>query len=1034
MAMNSLPPPNSLLARLIFWADHHPTATAVIYLADGERVQERISYGELLARVDGIAVWLRTHVAPGERVLVAAHSEVHYLLSLLACLRAGVVAIPTLASVNARALERMQAHGEDAKAVALLADTWVIERRERGRVANTDLWIDGIPWLNVEEEPSKSGRVADIAKVTNSLKDPHGVAYLQYTSGSTSSPKGVVITHANLAAQLGDLERVFSHRPGSVVCNWMPLFHDFGLILSLQGLYCGGTLVLMPAVPTVQRPYRWLSALSTYRAVTSAAPNFMFDRCVERIPPEARKGLDLSSLRHLMNGAEPIQAGSLQTFNAYFHAYGFQESACLPAYGLAEATLVVSIGVPGKKIVTQKFSAEALLERRAVLHEGMHPYKELVGCGEALVPDSVRVVDPDSGRPSHADEIGEIWLTSPSVADGYWEPKSETDDTFLASLADVPDGRHYLRTGDLGFIWQDQLFVSGRLKDLVIVRGENHYPQDIELTVVKSHPDLEPNAGAVFAIDSASGEALVIVQEVRREMLQRIVPEALFASIRRAVAENHGLDSAHIILLRPAGLPRTSSGKVQRRECRQRWQNGTLPIVMAWAATNTVDVTPEDIAVNMESEIVSICRTLLGNMQIFAQTNLFDCGVDSLKASEILLAIEERWEVVMDLADFAAHPTAALLATAIGVRQETLAPARQEEAFVLGDIVCADDNTASSRDAEGVVSQIRQYVGTWGGERATPESLLVGRNVRGKKCPLFWVFQGEQEFIALADRLGVDQPVYGFRSGHQVMTYSEANIQMVATHYRREITAIYPHGDFILGGNCQGGLIALAIAQQFLRLQRSVALLALLEWAFPPQPYQGRVALFWGESSLHKNPYFKFHEPQHYWNRAFGAHCVDIVSGGHGEFFAGKNLHVLADKLNTRMGEALALPQLFLPQAAFRVAYRAIDPPRQMGIHQLLSIEVEIKNTSTCDWDSTGQSGLKLGNHWRDNADSVVSWLDGVAPLPTLKSGSATTLTIAIRAPAAPGEYCLQLDLVEEGIAWFSERGVTPLTLKISVV
>lgn len=1027
MTMRSSSLPRGLLERLVVWADCQSRNPALVYLADGDQEQERLDYGTLLERINALSFWLRERVAPGERALLAAHSEVHYLVGLLACMHAGVVAVPTLNKMNERALDRIQAHGEDAGARALLVDSWVLERYTRHLGDSGGAWIHGIPWLNLEEAYGQTGSLSGQSALPVFSDGSAGrPAYLQYTSGSTSRPKGVMVTCANLTEQLGDLERILDHRPGSVICNWMPLHHDFGLIMSLQALYSGSTMVMLPAIPTVQRPRRWLQAISDYRAVTSAAPNFMFDRCVERISPSERQGLDLSSLRNLLNAAEPIQPATLRAFTEHFYPNGFCEAAWMPSYGLAEATLMVSMGISENGFLIGTFDPDALLEQRAVATlQG----KELVGCGTPLVAGSVSIVEPESGLPCHAGVIGEVWVASPSIAAGYWERNAESTETFGARIPNKSDNRPHLRTGDLGFLWEGELFITGRLKDLIIVRGENHYPQDIEFTVAQSHADMEPNAGAAFAIDGAHGELLVVVHEVRREVYQRIAPEELFAAIRHAIAEYHGIDPAHIILIRPGSLPRTSSGKVQRRACRKAWQDGQLPILAEWNAPNQAPSAPGDSADTLESEILAICRRIIGNDCVDSQTSLFKYGVDSLKAAEILLALEERWKVSLGLADFADRSSVALLAKAVRDSHELPRQVTRNQPFFLGD---REGN--ASPGADGLIAQLRQYVDTWDGERVTPDSLLVGRNTSGKKRPLFWVFQGQQEFTALADRLGQEQPLYGMRSGHQVMEYTEANIQALATRYRREIAAVYPHGHYLLGGNCQGGLIALAIAQQFWRLQQPVALLSLMEWAFPPQPYLGRVALFWGESSRQKNPFFKFHNPDLYWRRAFGSFTVDIVSGGHGEFFSGQNLDALADRLAVRLQEAVAAPPLFLPADAFRAAYRPINPPSQLTAGQRYMLKVEVQNLGCNNWARTEQSGLQLGNHWLDSERQVVSWLDGIAPLPAVSVGGMTTVSLLVHSPTKPGIYILQLDLVEEGVAWFSERGVETSALPITVV
>jgi len=350
--------------------------------------------------------------------------------------------------------------------------------------------------------------------------------------------------------------------------------------------------------------------------------------------------------------------------------------------------------------------------------------------------------------------------------------------------------------------------------------------------------------------------------------------------------------------------------------------------------------------------------------------------------------------------------------------------------FYLGD-----RGETPGADSGALLEQIRTYVAAWEGKRAHAGSLLLGRNVEGSCPPLFWVFQGQQEWINLAGRLGPSQPLYGLRSGHQVMDYTEANVQELATAYRREIEAAQPHGPVLLGGNCQGGLIALAIAQQFWRLHRPVALLALLEWAFPPQPYVGRVALLWGDASRDKNPYFRFRRPELLWERIFGAHTVDIIPGAHGQFFDGAGLAALADRLSVRMAEALRAPLLMLPGSLEGMArYRLLDVPTRADCGEEIALSVAVTNAGSVAFAATEHSGLRVANHWLSARGDVVHWLDAEAALPELAPGEETIVVVKVRAPSVAGRYTLQIDLVEEGVGWFSERGVAPLQHTILVV
>lgn len=1010
-----------LLDRLHHWAQVRAAAPALVYLADAEHESDRLDYATLAHRVEALAAALRQHAAGAGPVLVATRSELLYLIGLLACLLAGRIAIPTLVPTNERAVARIRAHGEDAKAQVLLADAWVLERRSRLDGA-AGAWLQGLTWLDLEQ----AGRERT-ASESGAGPRAGDVAYLQYTSGSTDRPKGVMVTHGNLAAQLSVLETALGHRPGEVVCNWMPLHHDFGLVMSLQALYSGATAVLLPPVPAVQRPERWLRALARYRAVTSAAPNFMFDRCAERVAQTEPAAGDLSGLRNLLNAAEPIQPAAVRAFEARFAGRGFRPSMWRASFGLAEATLMVSMAPPHGGCRIERFDAAALQERRVVpAADG----RELVSCGVPLAAGSVVIVDPATLGAVAPDRVGEIWVACASVAAGYWGRPAETAADFAAHRSDSPGGPAYLRTGDLGFLRDGELFIAGRLKDLVIVRGENHYPQDIEHSVSAAHPDLEPNAAAAFAEDGPHGEVLVVVCELRREAHRRVDAASVFAAVRHAVAQAHGLECEHVVLLRPNGLPRTSSGKVQRRACRRDWQEGRLPVVAQWQKAQPG--AGVDAGSGLQQELLDCCRALLGVAQLDPQASLFDYGLDSLKAAELLLLLEERWQLTFDLADLAERVSVARLAEAIGRRAADAAPPARAHRAQASTLFLGDQGEGPAADAGGLLARVGAYVRAWDGSRVRPDSLLVGRNTAGSRPPLFWVFQGQQEWANLAERLGPEQPVHGLRSGHEVMDYTEANVQALATAYRREIEAVRSQGAYLLGGNCQGGLIAMAIAQQFWRLQQPVALLALLEWAFPPQPYVGRVALLWGEASRQKNPFFRFGRPELLWQRIYGAYSVDLIPGAHGEFFSGPGLAGLAACLERRMAESLAVAPLLLPAGAQLASCRVLAVPSQVAAGERFTVQAAVRNTSGLAWGA--QAGLRVANHWLAADGNLLQWLDGAADLGVVAPGAEVVVEFCVRAPREPGWYLLQVDVVEEGVGWVSERGVAPASGEVLVV
>jgi acyl-CoA synthetase (AMP-forming)/AMP-acid ligase II len=413
------------------------------------------------------------------------------------------------------------------------------------------------------------------------------LALLQYTSGSTGSPKGVAVTHDNLLENQRMIAKGFGHSDETVFVGWLPMHHDMGLIGNvLQPLYLGIPCTLMAPEDFAQKPVRWLRAISRYHGTTSGAPNFAYELCVKRVSEEQREGLDLSCWKIAYNGAEPIQAGTMERFVQAFQPHGFREESFYPCYGLAEATLFVTGGLSGAPPVTFAFDGKALEERRvAKAGDDSSGARRLVGCGRPWKGLKVMAVNPETLIACGPDEVGEIWISGASVAQGYESQPEASEATFRAHLADTEEGP-FLRTGDLGFVRDGELFVTGRLKDLIIIRGRNHYPQDIEWTVGLSHPFLRPGCGAAVTVEEkGEDDRLVIIQEMDRKGAAALASqgpqaaEELSMAIRAAVVRQHGLRVHDLVLIHPGTLPKTSSGKVRRRASCERYLNGTLPMV-----------------------------------------------------------------------------------------------------------------------------------------------------------------------------------------------------------------------------------------------------------------------------------------------------------------------------------------------------------------------------------------------------------------------------------------------------------------------
>jgi acyl-CoA synthetase (AMP-forming)/AMP-acid ligase II/alkylation response protein AidB-like acyl-CoA dehydrogenase/acyl carrier protein len=567
MGRNSPPTFSEVLDR---WARQCPDRRAYAFLGDGEHEEASLTFGELRSAALAVAEKLAAISAPGDRAILFYPSGLDFIVAFLGCLCAGVVAVPVSVPNRKRGVEIVSRICRDSGARWILSERSQLARYEgdlaRDPVLGGVKRIDTGPW-----SVPPSGMLASIAPAP--LSAP---ALLQYTSGSTGAPRGVVVTHANLAHNHREMQRCFRHDESAVIVSWLPMFHDMGLGSVFQALWIGAQCLLMSPSAFLQKPARWLQAITRYRGTSSGGPDFAFDLCARRVSPEERAGLDLSSWKVACNGSEPVRAATLASFQREFSRVGFRWEAFQPVYGLAEATLLAAGGSMEHAAEVGHFSRHGLESGVARL-DNSEQAQPLVSCGKPWPDGRLLIVDPASGATRAAGEIGEIWLSGPSVAAGYWGKEAETEETFRAY---TPSGEGpFLRTGDLGFEHGGNLYVTGRLKDVIIVRGRNHYPQDIEDTVGECHPMLEPQRCAAFSVEAEDGESLVIVQEVKRTALRNLDSEDVFRAIRHAVADRHGLYAASIVLLRPLALLRTTSGKVRRKACRDAFLRGGLDAV-----------------------------------------------------------------------------------------------------------------------------------------------------------------------------------------------------------------------------------------------------------------------------------------------------------------------------------------------------------------------------------------------------------------------------------------------------------------------
>jgi acyl transferase domain-containing protein/acyl-CoA synthetase (AMP-forming)/AMP-acid ligase II/acyl carrier protein len=566
----------NLVELLQYRALKQPNSIAFTFLVDGECDEIHITYQALDQQARTIATHLQSFNAVGERILLLHPPGLDYIVAFFGCLYAGAIAVTLYPPRSNQSLRRFQSIVKDSQATfAFTTESLLPTIKTR---FSEEKELSQLQWLATDQVASQLADTFIPPKIQGET-----LAFLQYTSGSTGSPKGVMVSHKNLLTSLADMESASSHTEESVMVTWLPIFHDLGLIYGvLQPFYKGFRCYMMSPASFIQRPLRWLEAISRYRGTHSGGPNFAYELCMSRIREEQLSTLDLSSWQMALNGAEPLRPSTLIQFAQTFQICGFNLKTFSPAYGLAETTLqVVAVRSQDNPTFLQ-VDVEALQQNRVVTE--ILPDRDtqtLVSCGQTQSATEIQIVHPEQLICCMPDEIGEIWVRGGIVTQGYWNRPKATVETFEAYLLEK-DEFPFLRTGDLGFLHDGELYITGRIKDLVIIRGGNHYPQDIEQTVEQSHPALRNSCCAAFSIEVNGLEQLVVVQEVERQFLRSLNVTEAIHSIRKAVAEQHELNVYAIALLRTGTIPKTSSGKIQRQACKQDFLKGKLVIVGDW--------------------------------------------------------------------------------------------------------------------------------------------------------------------------------------------------------------------------------------------------------------------------------------------------------------------------------------------------------------------------------------------------------------------------------------------------------------------
>ena len=663
-------------------AGYRPHDRAFTFLVDGEQEELNITYAELDRKARGVGAWLAASGMRGKRVLLLYPSGLDFIAAFMGCLYGGAIAVPAYPPRKNRSVERIETIAADARASVALTTRDVLDRFDSLRATAPSL--ESLLWKvdsELEDHWADQWDRPDI--------DGDTLAFLQYTSGSTGTPKGVMLSHGNLLHNSLRIMQAFEITRSQSGVFWLPSFHDMGLIGGiLVPLYGGKFNVIMSPVAFLQKPLRWLQAISKYKATISGGPNFSYELCVRKTTPEQRAELDLSSWSLAFNGAEPVRPETIDAFCEAFEPCGFRREAFFPCYGLAESTLMVTGGMKFEPPVIRSFDATALESDQAELgSDASTGMRRLVGSGGELEGQDVVIVDHETFSPLPARRVGEVWVSGPSVAQGYWNRREATQETFGAMLL-LPEndqsGRHpgpYMRTGDLGFFDDGELFVTGRLKDLIIIRGRNHYPQDLEASVEDTSPVVRAGSVAAFSIEVEGRERVVVVAELERGRREPVEVGAAIDAIRRRLASEHEIALEGVVLVRPNSIPKTSSGKIQRHLCRKQFQEGTLDVVeqqISWGqpadaaspqshaqepvvrsgsdmprlarlrpigdagrAGKPQRQLPESLVQTVYEHVRKVAKERARDLSLY--TNIVELGLDSLERMEIVAALEETF-------------------------------------------------------------------------------------------------------------------------------------------------------------------------------------------------------------------------------------------------------------------------------------------------------------------------------------------------------------------------------------------------------
>jgi acyl-CoA synthetase (AMP-forming)/AMP-acid ligase II len=560
---------NTLVDLLESRALETPDSKAYTFLPDGENTEIVDTYKSIAEKSKIIAGKFLEMGLKGQRAILIFSGDLDFISAFFGCLYAGVIAVPVYPPMKEADLNRLLSIMSDTETNLVLTSSETVNLLKRF------ISEDYLKFINYIETDKIASNYRD--NWTNQNINPKDIAFLQYTSGSTGNPKGVIVSHGNIMSDEEMIKHSFRHSDKSVGVGWLPLYHDMGLIGNvLQPMYAGFHCVLMSPFIFLQKPLRWLKAISKYGATSSGGPNFGYELCIKKVKEEELLSLDLSSWNVAYSGSEPVKRDTIERFYNKFSACGFNKEAFLPVYGMAEATLFVSGGNP-KGVYTWLDLDSNELENGKIVEindkNSEVKTREIVSCGVTWQDQEIKIVNTETLQECANDEIGEIWLAGSNIANGYWKKETETKETFEATIEG--SDKKYLRTGDLGFFRNNELYITGRQKDLIIIRGKNYYPQDIE-TVVEKTEFIRKGCSAAFSIDNGEEEKLYIVSELDNDDVNEEMIDKLGSSISQSILVEFMVNVDEVVFLKTKSIPKTSSGKVQRQLCKKSFMKDKL--------------------------------------------------------------------------------------------------------------------------------------------------------------------------------------------------------------------------------------------------------------------------------------------------------------------------------------------------------------------------------------------------------------------------------------------------------------------------